>query len=117
MSDTPIAWLRDLDGTGSLHVCADGDPGAIPVYAAADSAAERRGYARGLREAAEVAREHGEFCHNEAHHGGSHDLYERARGAAYIAERITAKAEEGVHMKATSLAAATPPHGDTGKDG
>lgn len=32
----PIAWLRDIDGTGSLHVCADGDPGAIPVYAAAN---------------------------------------------------------------------------------
>jgi hypothetical protein len=26
--------MRDLDGTGSLHVCAEGDPGAIPVYAA-----------------------------------------------------------------------------------
>jgi hypothetical protein len=36
MSDLvfPIAWLRDLDGTGSLHTCANGDPGAIPVYAA-----------------------------------------------------------------------------------
>lgn len=28
----PIAWLRDLDGTGSLHVCAKGDPDAIAVY-------------------------------------------------------------------------------------
>lgn len=28
----PIAWLRDLDGTGSLHPCAEGDPGAIPVF-------------------------------------------------------------------------------------
>lgn len=27
----PIAWLRDLDGTGSLHACAEGDPGAIAV--------------------------------------------------------------------------------------
>lgn len=29
----PVAYLRDLDGTGSLHVCAKSDPGAIPVYA------------------------------------------------------------------------------------
>jgi hypothetical protein len=28
----PVAYLRDLDGTGSLHVCAKGDPDAIPVY-------------------------------------------------------------------------------------
>lgn len=27
MSDS--VWLRDLDGTGSLHVCSEGDPGAI----------------------------------------------------------------------------------------
>lgn len=32
MSATPIAWLRDVDGTGSLHPCAEGDAGAIPVY-------------------------------------------------------------------------------------
>lgn len=30
----PVAYLRDLDGTGSLHVCAKGDPDAIPVYTA-----------------------------------------------------------------------------------
>lgn len=30
----PIAYLRDLDGTGSMHVCAKGDPGAVPVYPA-----------------------------------------------------------------------------------
>jgi hypothetical protein len=24
-----VAWLRDIDGTGSLHPCAKGDPGAI----------------------------------------------------------------------------------------
>lgn len=28
----PVAWLRDLDGTGSLHPAAHGDPGAFPVY-------------------------------------------------------------------------------------
>lgn len=28
----PVAWLRDIDGTGSLHVCAADDKGAIPVY-------------------------------------------------------------------------------------
>jgi hypothetical protein len=27
---TQIAWLRDIDTTGSLHVCAKGDPGATP---------------------------------------------------------------------------------------
>lgn len=32
MQSEPIAWLRDLDGTGSLHVCSEGDPGAIAVY-------------------------------------------------------------------------------------
>lgn len=29
-----VAWLRDLDGTGSLHPAAKGDPGAFPVYSA-----------------------------------------------------------------------------------
>lgn len=29
----PCAWMRDLDGSGSLHVCAEGDPGSFPVYA------------------------------------------------------------------------------------
>jgi hypothetical protein len=24
-----IVWLRDLDGTGSMHVCTPHDPGAI----------------------------------------------------------------------------------------
>lgn len=28
----PIAYLRDVDGTGSLHPCAEGDPGAFPVF-------------------------------------------------------------------------------------
>lgn len=32
MTDTPVAWLRDLDGTGSYHACAEGDPGSFPVY-------------------------------------------------------------------------------------
>lgn len=27
MSDS--VYLRDLDGTGSMHVCAKGDPGAV----------------------------------------------------------------------------------------
>lgn len=27
----PVAYLRDLDGTGSLHVCAKGDNGARGV--------------------------------------------------------------------------------------
>jgi hypothetical protein len=34
LNEEPVAYLRDLDGTGSLHVCAKGDPGAIPVYTA-----------------------------------------------------------------------------------
>lgn len=34
-SPAPIAWLRDIDGTGSLHTCAEGDLGAIPVYTTA----------------------------------------------------------------------------------
>lgn len=29
----PVMWARDLDGTGSLHACAQGDDGAIPLYA------------------------------------------------------------------------------------
>lgn len=32
LSTKPIAWLRDLDGTGSLHPASKGDPGAFPVY-------------------------------------------------------------------------------------
>lgn len=30
-----IVWARDLDGTGSLHMCSPGDPGAV-AYATAD---------------------------------------------------------------------------------
>lgn len=29
----PVAFMRDADGTGSLHACAEGDPGAFPVFA------------------------------------------------------------------------------------
>jgi hypothetical protein len=29
----PVAFMRDVDGTGSLHACAEGDPGAFPVFA------------------------------------------------------------------------------------
>jgi len=25
-------WARDVDGSGSLHICAKGDPGAVPLY-------------------------------------------------------------------------------------
>lgn len=28
----PVAYMRDLDGSGSYHVCSKGDPGAFPVY-------------------------------------------------------------------------------------
>jgi hypothetical protein len=28
----PVAYLRDVDGTGSLHACAKDDPGAFPVF-------------------------------------------------------------------------------------
>lgn len=39
----PIAYLRDPDGEGSYHPCAEGDPGAIAVYADDDVATlERR---------------------------------------------------------------------------
>jgi hypothetical protein len=33
-SDAPddVVWLRDLDGTGSMHVCTPHCPGAIPYY-------------------------------------------------------------------------------------
>lgn len=31
----PVAWMRDLDGTGSLHPASQGDPGSFPVYPAA----------------------------------------------------------------------------------
>ncbi len=33
MSD--VVWLRDRDGTGSMHACAHGDPGSV-AYAPAD---------------------------------------------------------------------------------
>ena len=32
----PIAWLRDLDGTGSYHACSRGDPESFPVYPSLD---------------------------------------------------------------------------------
>lgn len=35
MTAEPIAWLIDLDGTGSLHAASREDTGAIPVYDAA----------------------------------------------------------------------------------
>ena len=35
----PIAWMRDLDGTGSFHVCAKGDPRSFPVYRDSDGTA------------------------------------------------------------------------------
>lgn len=28
----PAVWARDLDGTGSLHMCAKGDPNAEALY-------------------------------------------------------------------------------------
>lgn len=31
VSGEPVAYVRDLDGTGSLHICAKGDPGARGV--------------------------------------------------------------------------------------
>ncbi len=31
-SAEPVAYLRDIDGSGSLHVCAKDDPDAIAVY-------------------------------------------------------------------------------------
>lgn len=31
-TETPALWVRDVDGTGSLHPCLKGDPGAIPLY-------------------------------------------------------------------------------------
>lgn len=33
----PLMFLRDLDGTGSLHPCAKHDAGAIAVYALEES--------------------------------------------------------------------------------
>lgn len=59
-----VVYLRDLDGSGSMHVCAKGDPGAEPyvydgdfagVYAVslADQAAMRR-QVKELREIVEM---------------------------------------------------------------
>lgn len=31
--DEPVAYLRDVDGSGSYHPCAKGDMRAFPVYA------------------------------------------------------------------------------------
>lgn len=33
---SPVAYLRSVDGTGSLHPCLKGDPGAI-AYVPADT--------------------------------------------------------------------------------
>jgi len=54
MTDTAIAWLRDLDGTGSLHVCAKDDPGAFPIYGAEDTKAD---LVKRLRNSADATRE------------------------------------------------------------
>ena len=27
--DSPEIYARDLDGTGSMHICSEGDPGAV----------------------------------------------------------------------------------------
>ena len=41
-----------------------------------------------LEECARIAADHAEFCHTEAHNGGSRDLYERASGAAYLRDKF-----------------------------
>lgn len=37
-AEEPVAWLRDLDGSGSLHPASKGDPGAFAVYRTAPPA-------------------------------------------------------------------------------
>lgn len=36
---TAVVYLRDVDGTGSLHPCSKGDPGALPHVPALDTKA------------------------------------------------------------------------------
>jgi len=38
---------------------------------------------------AKTAKDHADFCRREAENGGSKTLFERAKGAAHIAQRIT----------------------------
>jgi hypothetical protein len=54
---------------------------ATALQEAADEALER---------AAGVSDEHATFCEREAYNGGSNDLFERARGAEHLAEKIRA---------------------------
>lgn len=37
-----VAYAREVDGTGSLHMCAKGDAGAIPLSAPKTRVADRR---------------------------------------------------------------------------
>lgn len=41
-SYAPVTFLRDVDGTGSLHPCGEGDPGAI-AYVPAETKEEVAG--------------------------------------------------------------------------
>lgn len=41
---------------------------------------------------AEIAQQHGEFCHKEAQNGGHPSLHERGNGATYIAGKIRERA-------------------------
>lgn len=38
----PVVWMRCPDGTGSMHPCSKGDPGAL-AYVPADTAEEVSG--------------------------------------------------------------------------
>ena len=46
------------------------------------------GRQQAFKEAAEIARKHGDFCDSEARNGGSHLLNARATGAWHIANTI-----------------------------
>lgn len=66
----PIAYGRDIDGTGSIHICAKGDPGYIELYPATEverleaSLADAKTRLANLYEAAE--RYFDRYCQDEA---------------------------------------------------
>ena len=88
--DDPRNFVKDpVAGPIPMHFNA-----FYEAFADALRQAARKARKEALLEAAEIAEAHAEFCHKEAHHGGSHDLYERASGAAHLAKQYRTKAEQ-----------------------
>ncbi len=62
----------------------------------------REARADAFSEAAQCAREHGDFCDSEARKGGSKDLFERAKGAWHIAQNMDERRAAAIEARVAS---------------